>query len=50
MKLSRFTFSNLSNDQQGNNAFYNCIDRTPNIPDGRTVPLGLDMVNQFDET
>lgn len=38
-------FSNTSGEQQVNNAFYNCIDSTPDIPEpGKTVPLGLDMV------
>ncbi len=40
-----FCFSNLSGDQQANNAFYNCIDSAPDIPDAKAVPLGLDMVN-----
>jgi hypothetical protein len=40
-----FYFSNTSGDQQANNAFYNCIDSAPDIPErGKTVPLGLDMV------
>ena len=39
-----FCFSNLSGDQQTNNAFYNCIDSAPDIPDAKAVPLGLDMV------
>ncbi|CAF3572052.1 unnamed protein product, partial [Rotaria sp. Silwood2] len=35
---------NVSGDQQANNAFYNCIDSAPDIPErGKTVPLGLDM-------
>ncbi|CAF1048831.1 unnamed protein product [Rotaria sordida] len=33
----------ISGEQQGHNAFYNCIDSAPDIPDGKTVPLGLDM-------
>ncbi|CAF2166572.1 unnamed protein product [Rotaria magnacalcarata] len=33
----------ISGEQQANNAFYNCIDSAPDIPDGKTVPLGLDM-------
>ncbi|CAF4652142.1 unnamed protein product, partial [Rotaria sp. Silwood2] len=33
----------ISGEQQRNNAFYNCIDSAPDIPDGTTVPLGLDM-------
>lgn len=38
-------FSSTSNDQQANNAFYNCIDSAPDIPErGKPVPLGLDMV------
>jgi hypothetical protein len=29
-----------------NNAFYNCIDSAPDIPErGKSVPLGLDMVD-----
>ena len=37
--------SNVSVDQQANNAFYNCIDSAPDIPErGKTVPLELDMV------
>jgi len=37
--------NNTSGDQQQvNNAFYNCIDSAPDIPErGKTVPLGLDM-------
>ncbi|CAF0996794.1 unnamed protein product [Rotaria sordida] len=36
--------NNVSGDQQANNAFYNCIDSAPDIPErGKTVPLGLDM-------
>jgi hypothetical protein len=38
------SFSNLSADQQANNAFYQCIDSAPDIPDAKAVPLGLDMV------
>jgi hypothetical protein len=41
-----FSFSNLSGEQQANNAFYNCIDSAPDIPDAKAVPLGLDMVNK----
>jgi hypothetical protein len=37
-----FYFS--TGDQQANNAFYNCIDSAPDIPDAKAVPLGLDMV------
>lgn len=37
--------SNLSGEQT-NNAFYNCIDSAPDIPDGKVVPLGLDMVKR----
>lgn len=46
--LNLFTFnsSNLSGDQQTNNAFYNAIDSAPDIPDGKVVPLGLDMVRK----
>jgi hypothetical protein len=40
-----FCFSNISGEQQANNAFYNCIDSAPDIPErGKAVPLGLDMV------
>ena len=39
--------SNSSADQQANNAFYNCIDSAPDIPDAKAVPLGLDMVHQM---
>jgi len=40
-----FCFSNISGEQQANNAFYNCIDSAPDIPErGKMVPLGLDMV------
>ncbi|CAF3812827.1 unnamed protein product [Adineta steineri] len=35
--------NNLSGDQHTNNAFYNCIDSAPDIPDAKPVPLGLDM-------
>ncbi|CAF1340173.1 unnamed protein product [Adineta ricciae] len=34
---------NVSTDPQANNAFYNCIDSAPDIPDAKPVPLGLDM-------
>ncbi|CAF1624339.1 unnamed protein product [Adineta steineri] len=36
--------NNTSGEQQVNNAFYNCIDSAPDIPErGKTTPLGLDM-------
>ncbi|UJR24813.1 hypothetical protein I4U23_006188 [Adineta vaga] len=36
--------NNASGEQQGNNAFYKCIDSAPDIPErGKLVPLGLDM-------
>ena len=41
-----FFFSNLSADPQANNAFYNCIDSAPDIPDGKVLPLGFDMVKK----
>ncbi len=45
MNYFLFSFSNISGEQQANNAFYNCIDSAPDIPDAKTVPLGLDMVD-----
>ncbi len=44
MVLFFFLVSNLSADQQANNAFYKAIDSAPDIPDAKAVPLGLDMV------
>jgi len=41
-----FCFSDISGEPQANNAFYNCIDSAPDIPDAKPVPLGLDMVNK----
>lgn len=45
-----FDCSNASGEQQANNAFYNCIDSAPDIPErGKAVPLGLDMVSREEE-